>query len=185
MTHERYFRVGAYATIKAERERGPWNEVLRVTPERGRFLDVGCSAGLLLRLLEELRPHLALTGLDYSRSGVYMASLLARSAHVVVGDAQRLPFADAAFDVVYSGHLIEHLVDPLLTLREQRRVLAKGGRLIVQFPHADLRYVEHVHDNIVLRDVVHWLKAVGFWHIRAGRIIRGPPVDDALVWARK
>jgi SAM-dependent methyltransferase len=46
-----------------------------------------------------------------------------------------LPFADASFDVVLCREVIEHVESVPHTLREFRRVLAPGGRLVLTFPN--------------------------------------------------
>ncbi len=55
------------------------------------------------------------------------------------GDAQRLRgLDDASFDFVYSSHLLEHLSDCELALKNWWRVLKPGGYLILYLPHRDL-----------------------------------------------
>jgi SAM-dependent methyltransferase len=44
----------------------------------------------------------------------------------VVGDAERLPFADQAFDFVVCSHLLEHVANPAAVLRELKRVAPRG-----------------------------------------------------------
>jgi len=53
----------------------------------------------------------------------------------VVGDAQMLPFRSNAFETIYASHVIEHLEDPEMFLRECHRVLRRGGRLFVYTPN--------------------------------------------------
>ncbi|MDR3639920.1 MAG: class I SAM-dependent methyltransferase [Humidesulfovibrio sp.] len=48
---------------------------------------------------------------------------------------QPLPFADGSFDVVLCREVIEHVESVPHTLREFRRVLAPGGRLVLTFPN--------------------------------------------------
>jgi ubiquinone/menaquinone biosynthesis C-methylase UbiE len=50
-------------------------------------------------------------------------------------DGMRLPYPDARFDMIMSGHVIEHTRDPKLYLHECMRVLATGGHLSLEFPH--------------------------------------------------
>src|SRR5581483_8111164 len=52
-------------------------------------------------------------------------------AQVLQADAQALPFADAAFDRVLAAHMLYHVPDQELALREIRRVLRSGGRAVL------------------------------------------------------
>ena len=55
------------------------------------------------------------------------------------GDAQLLQgLDDASFDFVYSSHLLEHLPDAELSIRNWWRVLKPGGYLLLYLPHRDL-----------------------------------------------
>jgi demethylmenaquinone methyltransferase/2-methoxy-6-polyprenyl-1,4-benzoquinol methylase len=62
----------------------------------------------------------------------------ARLPHLpfTAGDATRLPFADASFDVVTISFGLRNVVDPAAALAEMRRVTRPGGRLVVcEFSH--------------------------------------------------
>ena len=49
----------------------------------------------------------------------------------VVADMARLPFADASFDCVTCGYVLEHLPDPRLGLAELSRVMMPGARMLL------------------------------------------------------
>lgn len=51
-----------------------------------------------------------------------------------VCDATGLPFADGAFDAVFTSHLIEHLANPVAALREWLRVVRVGGHVANVIP---------------------------------------------------
>src|SRR3954465_11188806 len=49
---------------------------------------------------------------------------------------QRLPFDDAAFDLIWCSEVIEHLADPAFALSELRRVTKPGGLLLLTTPNS-------------------------------------------------
>jgi SAM-dependent methyltransferase len=55
------------------------------------------------------------------------------------GDAQLLKVVkDSSYDFVYSSHTLEHMVDPVVALRNWWRLVKPGGYLILYIPHRDL-----------------------------------------------
>jgi ubiquinone/menaquinone biosynthesis C-methylase UbiE len=82
-------------------------------------LDVACGSGFLTRHL-----HGAVVGLDQSSAMLDVARAQAPDAEFVLGDAFALPFPDASFDRVFTGHFYGHLEpdDRRAFLAEARRV---------------------------------------------------------------
>src|SRR4051794_11699421 len=111
-------------------------DALALGPE-DRLLDVGCGGGLLLR--DALASGGAVTGLDHSAEMVALARERAPRAEVVLGSAERLPFADGAFTALSMSIVFFFLPDPVTALSECRRVLAPGGRLAVYTTSPALR----------------------------------------------
>jgi SAM-dependent methyltransferase len=94
-----------------------------------RLLDVGCGNG---RWLLRATPRVAWSvGLDLSEG--MLKATRARNAGPALsrGDAQALPFADASFDVVLAMHMLYHVEDRGLAIRELHRVLRSGGTALV------------------------------------------------------
>jgi ubiquinone/menaquinone biosynthesis C-methylase UbiE len=100
-------------------------EVVVSSLEPARTLDVACGTGFLTR---HLRGDVV--GLDQSAAMLEVARARVPRAGFVQGDAFELPFDDAAFDRVFTGHFYGHLEpeDRERFLAEARRV---AGRLVV------------------------------------------------------
>jgi SAM-dependent methyltransferase len=99
-----------------------------------RVLDVGCGFGGTLLDLNQHLSALDLYGLNIDPRQLERAAtlLVPRSGnriHLVAGDACRLPFADAQFDVVLCVEAIFHFAERARFFAEARRVLRPGGRL--------------------------------------------------------
>lgn len=61
----------------------------------------------------------------------------------VQGDAWHLPFHTESFDVVFHQGVLEHFKQPELLLEEQRRVLRKGGFILVDVPQRYTLYTPY------------------------------------------
>jgi SAM-dependent methyltransferase len=99
-----------------------------------RILDAGCGNGRYTRFLLRRADRDALvTGFDLSQRMLKRARKRVRSERVgfVAADLTRLPYADATFDAVVCGWVLEHLPDPRPGLRELARVMKAGAKLLL------------------------------------------------------
>ena len=98
----------------------------------GSVLDAGCGGGgMPLSFAEEARQ---VVGIDLAPRFVDAGHRLAaerglRNLHFTRADGQALPFPDAAFDMVLSHAVIEHVADAARYMRELARVLKPGGTM--------------------------------------------------------
>jgi SAM-dependent methyltransferase len=102
----------------------------------GRYLDLGCSAGLYTRnLARALDSGGEVVGIDISPSMLKEAARCARKigarSSFARADAHDLPFADASVSGAVCGGTLNELGDPARALRETRRVLEPGGSLAI------------------------------------------------------
>lgn len=103
-----------------------------------RVLEVGCGAAQCARWL--VAAGALPVGLDLSAGMLAAAARLSASAGVrvplVQADAERLPFADASFDLACSAHgAVPFCADSAAVMREVARVLRPGGRWVFATPH--------------------------------------------------
>ena len=91
-------------------------------------LDAGCGTGRLTALLEASGASVA--GLDLDREMLDISSVRTHG-HLVLGDADCLPFSDGAFDRVVAVTLCEFATDPDAVFSELARVTRPGGRNVV------------------------------------------------------
>ncbi|HEX4838489.1 MAG TPA: class I SAM-dependent methyltransferase [Solirubrobacteraceae bacterium] len=107
-------------------------------------LEIG--VGLGTDHVQFARAGAELHGVDLTEKGVELVKRrLAHeglSSELRVADAERLPFEDASFDVVYSWGVLHHTPDTPQAFREAIRVLRPGGRLcaMVYARHAWVSY---------------------------------------------
>lgn len=123
----------------ADREAAPayhfdrMQQALSLPPPRGLVLDAGCGEGIDLTN-QARRPGVTVVGVELSEGGCRTSLARCRTlsrGFVVQGDVARLPFADDAFDFVYSYGVLHHLASPSAGLQELVRVLKPGGRVAV------------------------------------------------------
>jgi ubiquinone/menaquinone biosynthesis C-methylase UbiE len=98
-------------------------------PQGARWLDVGCGTGVFTELIVNTCTPASIDAVDPAPSQIDYARqrLSGRFVDVRVGDAQQMPFADNAFDVVASALAFNFVPDPARALSEMRRVCRPGG----------------------------------------------------------
>lgn len=97
--------------------------IKRYAPSAPRILSIGCGNG-------EAESHLEgnVCGLD--------THLVSHAPiDITQGSVEDIPFPSESFDVVFLGELIEHLYDIHSAMKEIRRVLRKGGILVLTTPN--------------------------------------------------
>ena len=97
-----------------------------------RILDVGCGTGRLAAGLLSAYQHARVTGIDVSTGMIRNADAVPRSGRAcfAAAAAERLPFADAGFDLVVVTLSVAHWCDQAAGLAEIRRVMAPGAILV-------------------------------------------------------
>ncbi|WP_121741672.1 methyltransferase domain-containing protein [Natronorubrum halophilum] len=169
-----------------------WNEEMRADALRlldleadTAVLDVGCGTGFATEgLLEHVEEVYALDQSEHQLEQAYAKfGKAAPPVHFHRGDAERLPFATDTFDVVWSSGSIEYWPNPILALREFRRVLKPGGQVLVVGPnYPDNVIAQKLADSIMLfydeYEADRMFKQAGFEDVK--HAFMGPSYDPEV-----
>jgi ubiquinone/menaquinone biosynthesis C-methylase UbiE len=126
--------------LYADRERPGWEKELSALERTlqslppARTLDVAAGSGYFTRFLP---GHVV--AFDQSANMIAVASERETAAEYVVGDAFELPFEDASFERVFTGHFYGHLDD-----EERPRFLAEARRVAPELVVLDSAWREGV-----------------------------------------
>jgi 2-polyprenyl-3-methyl-5-hydroxy-6-metoxy-1,4-benzoquinol methylase len=99
--------------------------------EGKRILDIGCGVGAFVRRLREFSSEVY--GTDIDRESVVRGTEAVPNLGLAVGE--HMPFNGGTFDVILLHEVLEHVDNDVETLREARRLLAAGGRVVIFCPN--------------------------------------------------
>lgn len=110
-----------------------------------RILDVGCGTGETLTFLKSIYPRAELYGVDSSSKAVAFSKSRGHK-NVIKARAETLPFREKDFfDLVLLLDVLEHIKDHQKAIDEAKRVLRKGGKIIITSP--GLSFIWSPHDE--------------------------------------
>jgi len=114
---------------------GPWGrELLDIASLRPgeHVLDVACGTGIVARLAaEQVGEAGTVVGVDINPGMLTTARRISPAINWREGNAAALPLADATFDVAVCQQGLQFFPDRPAALREMRRALKPGGRLVI------------------------------------------------------
>ncbi len=172
---------------------------MKVIPQaEGHVLEIGIGTGLNMPFYDQSRVKL-IVGVD---PGLRMHKLaLKRSLQAglnvkLIGlSAERIPVEDASFDSVVCTYTLCTIPDPLMALKEMRRALKPGGKLLFsehgKAPQANVEkwqarlqpYWQKVAGGCMLnRDIPALLEEAGFAPNVQSRYLPGPKVLSYHYW---
>ncbi len=106
------------------------------------ILDIGTADGMMLSKLNRRYRFKKAVGIDMSKE--LLSTNKDKGIRLMLGNAENLKFASGSFDIITACAVIEHVDSPKKMLLECRRVLKKGGILIITTPNP-------FHDEIATR----------------------------------
>ncbi len=105
-----------------------WIDLLRL-PADGSLIDIGGGTG---RVGAELRPLVRSVVISDISTGMLKGALRKGALQAVAADAARMPFQDGAFSRAIMADALHHFSDQEGAVREMFRLLAPGGRLVIE-----------------------------------------------------
>lgn len=148
--------------------------------KNARVFDVGCGAGRLAIMCAKFARHV--DAFDFSKGAISIAQNIAeftktKNINFFVGNLGKIISTDKKYDVITMSEVIEHVSEPVLSLKQISKLLKKNGILILSCPNfnnfrgytymtllklfdlpmslADLRQVTHT-------DIKNWSSETGF-----------------------
>ncbi|MBD5537110.1 MAG: methyltransferase domain-containing protein [Lachnospiraceae bacterium] len=97
-------------------------------------LEVGCDCGATLLEIQNQYPASSTYGTEIN---VHASQIASHFANVIINniEEENLPFEPETFDYIIFGDVLEHLHDPLKTIRYCRRFLKSNGYVIASIPN--------------------------------------------------
>ena len=103
-----------------------------ILPKRLHILDLGSGEGGTSRVFSEEN---FVVSFDLNRDRLYRQNIINRKFKRVSGDAWRLPFCPASFDLIILQDVIEHLAEHKILFEKLRRILKKNGVIFLSTPN--------------------------------------------------
>ncbi len=147
----------------------------RVPASCGTAADLGCGTGTVLaRLFSQCEKVIGVDGsarmLDLCRRRFREESIAEDRLSLRIGELAHLPLCDREADFACINLVLHHLSDPLVVLRETRRILSRQGALVV----AD--FLQHDDETMRTRYGDLWLgfprETLAAWLDEAGFVLR-------------
>lgn len=133
-----------------------------------RLLEVGCGMGT--DLLQFARGGAQVTGVDLTPRSIEISrhhlELYGQTGSFAINDAEKLPFKDESFDVVYSNGVLHHTPDTAGAVREIHRVLRPGGLAKVMLYHRN--------------SWNYWFEIVLHRGLLRGQLLHGQTAEDIM-----
>lgn len=109
--------------------------ISRVTPARGKILEIGCGFGDLLGFLEN---NFQTIGTDVSNDAIKEARRRLKNTKLEVLPAEKTgSLKEKRLDTVISSHILEHLKDPEIVIKSVKKLLKSAGIFFIVVPNPD------------------------------------------------
>ncbi len=116
--------------------------------DRPTIIDVGCSSGLMLKVLGHEFPGATILGADYVRGPLESLAQTMPRVPLLQFDLTKCPLPDNSVDAVVLLNVLEHIEDDQAALAQVARILKPNGVAIIEVPAGPSLY--DVYDKLLL-----------------------------------
>lgn len=110
-------------------------ELKRVVGDRSvDIIEVGCSAGHLLREMREAIPNARLTGADYTIGTLQAITTKCDGIPLIRFDLTKCPLPSESYDAAVLLNVLEHIEDHEVAMQSIARILKPGGAAVIEVP---------------------------------------------------
>jgi len=113
------------------------SEIEKIKPAKGAILDIGCSAGFFLNIME-----------GWERYGMEIAEKFGQMArekigdNIYIGSFENYPIKENYFDVITLQDVFDHFIDPVENLKKCYQMLKPGGLLVIKAHNISCLYAK-------------------------------------------
>ena len=145
------------------------------------ILEIGTGTGAFVPVLREYAPQARLFSVDFAHAMLRSALRRCPAESFIQADVHDLPVATGCFGLVVCHNSFPHFADKLRALREIRRILQSGGRLMIL--HNNSRaFINQIHMNAgdpIADDLLPSGEELSQWLMNAG--FQNIQIDDTSV----
>lgn len=109
----------------------------------GEVLDIGCCDGYFTQFILKNSKARHITGIDVLDHAITYAQKRYKKEKRLsfqLGEAHGLSFKDKSFDHIFCLEALEHVEDPLVVLKEMKRVLKPKGKIYILIPAENMLF---------------------------------------------
>lgn len=124
-------------------------------PTGSKVLEAGCGVGAQTAIIAKNSPDASITSIDISKESLNAAKNLIekegiKNVQLKQADIMELPFEKESFDHIFICFVLEHLLDPVIALKELKKYLKKGGSItVIEGDHGSCYFNPETEESVM------------------------------------
>ncbi len=122
-------KLRPYHKVVAER-------AIRLLPQNGSVLEIGCGVGITLAIIRKHRPDVKIVAADIDTECLKISSeRVPDLQQVKIHESNSFTEIGRGYDMIIASHVVEHLKNPYESMQQFIEMLLPGGYLVVAVPN--------------------------------------------------